>query len=134
VVTETQVQLVQSSWLKVLPIKEQAAALFYENLFTLDPKLKLLFKKDMVEQGAKLVQMIDVAVRGLSRLETIVPAVQAMGERHAGYGVEERDYATVASALLTTLGQGLGDDFTPDIKQAWTDVYQLLAKTMYGAA
>lgn len=131
---EQQIAAVQESWKAVEGISDQAAALFYDKLFSMDPSLKDLFKGDMVEQGKKLMSMIGVAVRGLSRLDTIVPAVQQLGVRHAGYGVKDEDYATVAGALLWTLGQGLGDAFTEDLKQAWTEAYTLLATTMKDAA
>lgn len=132
--TPQQIEMVQSSWEKVLPIKEAAATLFYTKLFELNSDLEKLFKGDMNEQGAKLMQMIDVAVKGLTRLDTIVPAVQKLGQRHVGYGVTDEDYDTVAAALLWTLGEGLGEAFTDDVKEAWTVTYTLLADTMKDAA
>lgn len=126
--------LVQDSWAKVMPISEVAASLFYTKLFELDPSLESLFKGDMKEQGKKLMQMITVAVRGLDRLEEIVPAVQALGVRHVGYGVKDAHYDTVAAALLDTLGKGLGEAFTPEVKAAWVEVYTVLATTMKNAA
>jgi len=105
--------LVRDSFAKVVPIAPQAAALFYDRLFVLDPSLKLLFKGDMIEQGRLLMAMIGTAVDNLDKLETIVPAVQDLGRRHATYGVQSAHYDTVASALLWTLGQGLGNAFTP---------------------
>lgn len=132
--TPAQVEMVQSSWEQVLPIKETAAKLFYGKLFELNSDLETLFKGDMEEQGAKLMQMIDVAVKGLTRLDTIVPAVQKLGQRHVGYGVKDEDYDTVAAALLWTLGEGLGEAFTDDVKEAWTVTYTLLADTMKDAA
>jgi hemoglobin-like flavoprotein len=78
--------------------------------------------------------MITVAVNGLSRIETLVPAIEALGRRHAGYGVQEHHYATVAEALLWTLEQGLGNEFTTETKQAWVEAYGLLASTMQGGA
>ena len=132
--TPEQIELVKSSWAKVLPIADQAAALFYGRLFELDPALKPLFKGDMREQGAKLMKMINTAVNGLDRIEAIVPAVQALGERHVAYGVRERDYDTVGVALLWTLEKGLGEAFTPEVGQAWAGTYGLLADTMKAAA
>lgn len=129
-----QVALVQESWKKVLPIREQAAALFYNKLFELDPSLRLLFTGDIAEQGKKLMMMIGTAVAGLSRPEELIPAVQALGARHAGYGVQDAHYDTVAAALLDTLAKGLGDAFTPAVKEAWTAVYVVLATTMKDAA
>ena len=127
-------RLVQESFAKVAPIAEQAAALFYQNLFTKDPSLKALFKDDMVEQGKKLMKMIAVAVAGLDRLENIVPAVQDLGRRHVKYGVLPSHYDTVGAALLQTFEQGLGPAFTAEVKHAWITVYGVLATTMKDAA
>lgn len=132
--TPQQIVLVKSSWQQVLPIKDTAADLFYNQLFTLDPSLKALFKGDLKEQGRKLMTMISVAVNALDKLETIVPVVQDLGRRHAGYGVKDPHYETVATALLWTLGKGLGDGFTSDVKQAWVAAYTILADTMKQSA
>jgi hemoglobin-like flavoprotein len=132
--TLSQVALVQDSWMKVLPIADTAAALFYARLFALDPELKALFRGDMKQQGRKLMAMMSVAVHGLGRLETIVPALQDLGRRHAGYGVKDRYYERVGAAFLWALGQALGETFTPDVENAWSAAYGLLAQTMRDAA
>ena len=132
--TPTEKDLVQSTFAKVAPIADQAAALFYDRLFEMDPSLRPLFKGDMREQGKKLMQMIGFCVKGLDALDQLVPAVQGLGKRHAGYGVTDAHYATVGGALLWTLEKGLGPDFTPDVKSAWTTVYTILATTMKDAA
>lgn len=131
--TAADIQLVKSSFQKVLPIADQAAALFYARLFELDPKLRGMFRGDMIEQGRKLMGMIAMAVTSLERLDKLVPAVQALGARHSGYGVEEEHYATVGAALLWTLDKGLGTEFTPAVREAWTTTYSLLANTMIEA-
>ncbi|MBP8184557.1 MAG: hypothetical protein KAX95_01655 [Pseudomonas sp.] len=128
------ITLVQDSWQKVAAIAPQAAELFYQNLFTADPSLKPLFKGDMPEQGKKLMQMIGAAVGKLHDLPALVPILQGLGKRHAGYGVEDSHYQTVGSALLQTLAQGLGSDFTEEVKQAWTAVYTVMAEVMVAAA
>jgi len=125
-----QKELVQTSFAQVRPIAETAAALFYRRLFELDPTLRPLFKGDLEEQGRKLMDMLGVAVKGLDRPEALLPALANLGRRHAGYGVKERDYETVGEALLWTLEQGLGASFTPEIREAWTTVYKLVAATM----
>ncbi|MDX1736764.1 MAG: globin family protein [Alphaproteobacteria bacterium] len=132
--TPRQIDLVQTSFRDVATIKEQAAALFYNKLFELDPSLKPLFKGDIKEQGKKLMATIGVAVAGLRDLERIVPVVQKLGIKHAGYGVKKAHYDTVAEALLWTLAQGLGPKFTPEVKEAWTETYGLVAKVMQDAA
>lgn len=132
--TPKQVGLIKVTWDKVYPIADKAAELFYGKLFELDPSLKPLFKGDMEEQGKKLMMMINTVVVGLENLDELVPAVQDLGIRHAGYGVKDEHYDTVAAALLWTLGQGLGDDFTDEVKDAWTEAYVVLATTMKDAA
>jgi hemoglobin-like flavoprotein len=128
------IALVQDSWEKVVPIADTAAQLFYAKLFELDPSLKPMFAhSDMPSQQKKLMQMITVAVRGLNRLDELVPAVQALGRRHVNYGVTDAHYDTVAAALLWTLSQGLGDAFTSELRDAWVETYTILATTMKGA-
>jgi hemoglobin-like flavoprotein len=131
--TPRQIALVQASWKDVLAVADTAAQLFYLRLFALDPSLQPMFKAEMREQGRKLIAMISVAVNGLERIETLVPVIEALGRRHAGYGVKDEHYATVAAALLWTLEQGLGGRFTPEAREAWTGAYGLLASTMQGA-
>lgn len=128
------VSLVQRSWTQVAAIAPQAAALFYQNLFTADPSLKPLFKGDMQAQGAKLMQMIGAAVGKLTDLDTLVPILQALGRRHADYGVQDAHYDTVGAALLLTLSQGLGEAFTPAVRAAWAEVYGVMAQVMKDAA
>ncbi len=131
--TPAEIQLVKDSFRRIVPIADQAAALFYARLFELDPALRHLFRGDMREQGRKLMTMIAVAVQSLERLDTLVPAVRQLGARHAGYGVTEDHYATVGAALLWTLEKGLGPAFTPAVREAWTTTYSLLANTMIEA-
>jgi hemoglobin-like flavoprotein len=134
VTAEQRTRLVQSSFQRVLPIAGVAAELFYGRLFLLDPSLRPMFKGDIVEQGRKLMKVLQVAVHGLDRLDQIVPVVEALGARHAGYGVRPEHYDTVREALVWMLRRCLGSDFTPAVATAWTEVYELLAGVMKGAA
>ena len=132
--TPADINLVKNSFRQIVPIADQDAALFYARLFELDPSLRPLFRGDMREQGRKLMAMIATAVAALERLDTIVPVVRQLGARHVDYGVREEHYAAVGTALLWTLEKGLGADFTPAVRTAWTTTYTLLANTMIDAA
>lgn len=127
---QNQIQLVQDSFAQVKPIADIAADLFYDRLFTLDPGLRPLFKSNLSEQKHNLMTTLSFAVAGLNKPERILPAVRQLGTRHGGYGVQAHHYQTVGAALLWTLAQGLGEQFTPDVEEAWTAVYTLLAQTM----
>jgi hemoglobin-like flavoprotein len=132
--TKEQIDLVKKSFEKIVPISENAAALFYAKLFDLNPKLQALFKHDMKEQGRKLMQVLSFAVESLDRIDEIIPQVRALGARHAGYGVEDGDYDSVGTALLWTFEKALSREFTPQMKDAWAAVYGLLAQTMKSAS
>jgi len=132
--TPAEKNLVQTTFATLVPIADEAAALFYARLFEMDPSLKPLFKSDLDEQGKKLMTMICVAGKGLDTLDELVPAVKNLGRRHATYGVTDAHYDTVGGALLWTLEKGLGSAFTPDVKAAWTTVYTVLATTMKAGA
>jgi hemoglobin-like flavoprotein len=132
--TAAQKTLVQDSFATIAPIADDAAVLFYQRLFELDPSLAGMFRGDMREQRKKLMQMLTAAVKGLDRLDQLVPVVEDLGRRHARYGVADAHYDTVGAALLWTLEMGLGKAFTADVKDAWATVYGLLATTMKQAA
>lgn len=132
--TDTQIALVQKSFAVIAPIADDAAVLFYQRLFEIDPSLKSLFRGDMTEQRRKLMQMLTAAVKGLQRVDRLVPVLEDLGRRHIGYGVTDQHYDTVGAALLWTLEKGLGRAFTPEVQEAWTAVYGLLANTMRNAA
>ena len=125
-----QIDLVQKTFADVKPIASAAAELFYARLFVLDPSLRVMFKGEMNKQGQMLMSMIGAAVAGLRNLETLAPVVRKLGARHVGYGVRTEHYATVGTALIWTLEKGLGEKFTPEVREAWTQAYTLLAEVM----
>src|SRR5215471_4091236 len=106
--TSRQIELVQESFQKVQAIAREAAQLFYDRLFAIDPALRPMFRGDLEEQGKKLMQVLATGVGALRRPEAILPALEELGRRHAAYGVTDDHYTTVATALLWTLEQGLG--------------------------
>lgn len=132
--TPNQIELVQSSFAKVLPISEQAAEIFYARLFELAPEVRGLFKGDMAEQGRKLMAMLGGVVRMLDQLDALVPVAQRLAERHVGYGAQTAHYAVVGQALIDTLAKGLGAAFTPDVRLAWQTAYGTLSSVMIAAA
>ena len=132
--TPDQVKLVKANWAAVKPIKETAADLFYDKLFELDPNLRSLFKENIAIQKKALMATISFAVATLNHPEKLVPAVQDLGARHGKYGVQPSHYATVGAALLWTLEQGLGEAWTAEAKEAWTEVFGILSSTMIDSA
>ena len=111
--TPQQVNQVQTSFTKIVPIADKAAALFYGRLFEMAPETRALFCDDMGRQGRKLIAALATVVSSLSDFDAIVRIARELAKRHVAYGVQPEHYALVGSALLWTLEQGLGDEFTP---------------------
>jgi hemoglobin-like flavoprotein len=132
--TPTQIGHIRHSFSLVEPIAQQAAALFYNNLFTADPNLRRLFQGNMAQQGARLMNMIATAVDLLEQPDALLPALRKLGARHVNYGVRDEHYATVGAALLKTLKQGLGEAYTDDVQASWVALYGVVSQTMMEAA
>lgn len=132
--TPEQVKLVQGSFSKVVPMAGQAAELFYDRLFEIAPSVKPLFKGDLAEQKKKLIAMLATVVNGLDKLDTILPAASSLAKRHVGYGAQPEHYPVVGEALLWTLEKGLGEAWTPEVEDAWTEAYGTLSGFMISEA
>ena len=132
--TPEQVVLVQDSFAKVRPIADTAADLFYGRLFEIAPQVRTMFPDDMREQKKKLMAMLGLAVTNLHKPEMVVPALQTLGRQHVSFGTQAAHYEPVGAALLWTLEQGLGPDFTPAVREAWVETYTLVANVMKSAA
>ena len=126
-------ELVRTTFATLAVMPEVAGALFYERLFAANPSFRPLFKNDMRIQGVKLMTMLAMVVYNLPEPGQVMPAIRDLAVRHAEYGVKLADYDAVRDALLWTLEQVLGDDFTPAVRDAWTLCYDGLAEEMKAA-
>ena len=129
-----QKMLIRESFEAIKPIVNQAGVMFYDRLFTVDPSLKRLFRTSPEEQGRILMHVIAMAVGGLDRLDMLVPVLESLGARHAGYGVRDEHYDTVGVCLLWTLEQSLGEAWTPEVCEAWAVLYGIVAGAMQRGA
>jgi nitric oxide dioxygenase len=132
--TPDQVKIVQDSFAKVAPIADQAATMFYDRLFEVAPQVKAMFPSDLTGQRKKLIATLAVVVNGLSNLESVLPAGSALAIRQVAYGAKAEHYPVVGRALLWTLEQGLGQDWTVEVAAAWTAAYGTLSGYMISEA
>jgi len=132
-VNAAQQELVRTTFAKLAVMPEVSGALFYERLFTANPDFRPLFKNDMRIQGIKLMTMLAMVVYNLPEPGRVLPAIRDLAVRHVGYGVKLADYQALREALLWTLEQALGEDFTPAAQEAWTVCYDELAGEMKAA-
>ncbi|SMX30695.1 globin family protein [Actibacterium lipolyticum] len=130
----TQIDMIQGSFKKVVPISDAAADIFYSRLFEVAPEVKPMFKGELKEQGKKLMTTLGAVVNGLKNLDAIVPVAQQLAVKHVDYGVQPDHYPVVGETLIYTLEKGLGEDFTPELRNAWVAAYGTLSSVMIDAA
>ncbi len=132
--SSTHIDLVENSWDLILLRSQDTGAIFYRKLFSMDPSLRQLFSGEIGTQAQKLVAMITFAVHKLDNLEEVINDVKALGVHHKKHFVRQEHYAIVGEALLWTLERVLGEEWNPEIKDAWTAVYDTLARIMLEAS
>ena len=128
-----QVELIRNSLIHVHPIADKIAESFYAHLFELNPHLRKLFTGDMNRQGTMLMTSLELAVSSLDDPASILPSVRALGERHVSYGVRAEYYQLAKEAYLWSLEKHLGEEFTPELKDAWAAAFGALVAIMIKA-
>lgn len=128
------IALAQETFVEVVTDMDTAVSLFYGRLFVLDPSLRPLFPDDLAAHGCKFMGALHTALNGLSEPETVITVIKQWGEQHGHYGVRDAYYHTFGRALFWMLAQRLQERFTPEVADAWTELYYLLAGLMKEAA
>ncbi|TWT96201.1 Bacterial hemoglobin [Botrimarina colliarenosi] len=126
-------QLVRATWKLAKADSLTLTKRFYARLFELAPGVRPLFPDDLREQRRKLGASLDVVVTKLDDLSTVITELTRLAERHAGYGAEPEHYPVVGEALIGALQEQLGDAWTPEVEQAWVDVYGVASSVMIDA-
>lgn len=133
--TKDEIILIKRTWKLFREINPTVVGdTFYSKLFLENPSVRKMFPKEMNQQYQKLIDMLSTIVARLDNLDELTEDIAAMGRRHVAYGVKPAQYQKVGEALLWTLEQGLGKDYTPEVKQAWTKCYSTLANVMIKAS
>jgi hemoglobin-like flavoprotein len=140
--TPSQIRLLQRSFVNIEPIASEVSAKFYEKFFNLAPETRPMFREDMSYQYAKfmgiIAELVNLHLRSLISLpvtsqgngEAVMPGVRELGRRHTGFGVKPEQFAIMRVALMDTLAETLGEHFSPVVREAWEEAYDVLAKVM----
>jgi hemoglobin-like flavoprotein len=107
---------------------------FYARLFAEHPDTRDLFPADLAAQQAKLVAELAWLAGSLQRVDALVERAGALGRRHVDYGVVADHYAVMPACLIASLGAVLGEQFTPEMAQAWRRALHLITETMQQGA
>ena len=129
------IELLESSFERIRPRLSEFSLTFYANLFIIYPETKPLFANtDMEAQSQKLVESLILVVLNLRKPDILTQTLRNLGTRHIEYGALPEYYPLVGNALLTTFEQYLRSDWTPQVKQAWVDAYNLISQIMLEGA
>lgn len=127
--------LLEHTFELVKPRGAELVEYFYARLFEEHPAVLPLFEHaDMQEQQGKLLSALALVVASLRDPETLVPALQRLGERHVEYGALAPHYDAVGAILLESLAYIAGDAWNDTIARAWSDAYTVVANVMRDAA
>lgn len=140
--TPSQIRLVRNSFTKIEPIASQVGETFYDKLFNTAPETRQLFREDMSFQHQKFMSvvnelvslhlrsLISLPVTLLNSSEAAMPTIYALGKRHVEFGVTPAHFGLMRSALIETLAELLGDEFTPQMQEAWEAAFDVMANVM----
>jgi hemoglobin-like flavoprotein len=132
-VTPHQAQLIRESFAHLHRRQAESAELFYGRLFEIAPETRALFKTDIRSQGVKLMESLTVAIASLNDRPGLTALLKKLGRNHRGYGVEAKHYACVGEALIWTLQNSLGKEFTAETRLAWEILYGDISGVMIKA-
>jgi hemoglobin-like flavoprotein len=128
------ISVLRTSFDRIAARKADVATIFYERLFQVAPSVRPMFKNDLLGQQQKLMTSLVQIVQWVDQPDQLTRYLTNMGSRHVGYGAQPEHYDAVGSVLLWTFEQVLGTDFTPEVRQAWTEAYGAVSQLMQQGA
>ncbi|WP_424927970.1 globin domain-containing protein [Amaricoccus tamworthensis] len=117
--TDEQIRLIKDSIPKVREHLKPASTDFYETLFSIDPGLRPMFREDLAGQGMKFFSTLNTIAFLLDDPESLDNELNGLAASHSALGVRREHFEPMGSALMITMGETLGPDFTPELRDAW---------------
>ncbi len=128
--TEDQITLVQDSFRQLRDELEPRSKGLYKRLFALKPALRKLFHGPIEDQAMHYMTTLGVIVDNLGDSDVLTERYTELAEQHKMTGISRADFEVMEEALIGTLRENLGEDFTDEMEEAWTQAYRELAEEM----
>jgi len=130
-----QVEVLQETWKQIKDCSDEFALSFYANLFHDYPQIQPLFDRtNMAEQRKHLIRALMLIMENIRDTETVKEALKQLGARHLKYGALPEYYAPFGNSLLKTFASYLGENWTPEVKQAWQEAFAAISQLMLQGA
>lgn len=129
------IALVEKSFEQINKHESDFVSEFYAKLFDTYPQIKpFFFNIDTSAQGAKLYASLALLVQNLRQPDALKQVLHPLGKKHIGYGATPERYLMVEQVLIDSLKTLLGDDWTPQLHQAWADTMERVIDIMLEGA
>ncbi|TDL98856.1 flavohemoprotein [Macrococcus brunensis] len=117
-----------------VPVLEQhgteITSVFYAHMFEEHPELLNIFNKTNQKLGRQqtaLAQTVLAAAKHIDHLEAIIPNVNQIAHKHRALEIKPEHYPIVGENLIYAIRKVLGEAATPEIINAWTEAYGVIA-------
>ena len=122
--TDRQLDLIQDSFHALRDDPRPKSIAFYDALFERAPDLRAMFRdEDLGGQGMRFMSTLAAIVDNLHDPTAMERRYTDLGMSHKAMGVTAQNFKPMGEALLDTLANTLGEDFTPEMRDAWTRAY-----------
>ncbi|KAI1084293.1 flavohemo protein [Whalleya microplaca] len=104
--------------------------LFYKNIMTAHPELKNMFSQINQQSGAQpraLAASVYAYANYVDDLSKLSAVVERIAHKHESLNVQPEHYPIVGKYLIEAVATVLGAACTPEIGEAWTAAYAVLA-------
>ncbi|KAK3313219.1 globin-like protein [Apodospora peruviana] len=128
--TNEQIAVVKSTAPVLKEHGNTITTVFYDNLINENPALNNMFSttsKTTGRQPRALANAVLAYATYIDDLPKLAHAVQRIAHKHVSLQVTPEQYDIVGKYLIQAIGQVLGDAATPEIVDAWTAAYGVLA-------
>ena len=130
--SDSSAQVVNATAAVVAEHAEQITARFYPRMFADRPELLRLFNKGNQATGEQSRALAaSVVAYAVQLLDPDAPSfhhvMQRIAYKHISLGIKPEQYTIVGHHLLAAVAEVLGDAVTPQVAQAWDEVYWLFA-------
>jgi len=129
------IDALETSFDLVAPHGDQLMEVFYANLFAAAPAVRPLFAHtDMERQRQMLLAALVLLRNSLRDLESVVPTLRKLGERHAEYGAQPAHYPVVGQVLIGAMTEVAGDAWDMRYSVAWGEAFGVVSAAMLECA
>jgi hemoglobin-like flavoprotein len=129
-IDDADIRLVRESLSKIRARLVPASMAFHENMFTIEPELRVLFRTDLASQGMRFMSTLATIADLLGNPEALGPELEGLAKAHAKIGVRAAHFTPMGMALMVTLAETLREEFTPRLQEAWHAAYDHFAAEM----